>query len=155
MKSKVNNKLEIDKNSIQYRKYKDIALEFIKQGYNNIRGIYHKYYPKASEASLEVEPYRMIDNVRFIAALEEAWQEIKIEDLDIARDVIRVLHNITLKGKKDADRINAASWLGKSKGMFIDKTQEVPIEKEDNQFSFDRLSKIKLEDTKSISASEN
>ena len=131
------------KNNIQYLKYKDIAIEFIKQGYNNIRGIYKKYYPKASEESLECEAYRLLGNVRFKAALEEAWSEIKIDDLDIARDVVRTLHDITLHGKKETDRINAASWLGKSKGMFIDKTQEVPIEKEDNQFSLERLARLK------------
>ena len=122
MKLKSNTNI-IDKHSIQYLKYKDIAIEFIKSGYSNIRSIYSKYYPKASEASLETEPYRMLDNVRFRAALEEAWQEIKVEDLDIARDVIRVLHSITLNGKKEADRINASIWLGKTVALFIDKSE--------------------------------
>ena len=133
----------LDKNSIQYLKYKEMALEFIKQGYNNIRGIYQKYYPNASEASLTCEAYRLLDNVKFQIALEEVWSELKIEDLDIARDVIRVLHDITLKGKKDSDRINAASWLGKSKGLFIDKQEVTEVNKEESQFSMDRLSRIK------------
>jgi hypothetical protein len=57
--------------------------------------------------------------------------------------VIRVLHNIALKGKKDSDRINAASWLGKSKGLFIDKQEVTEVNKNDNQFSLERLSRIK------------
>ena len=134
----------IDKHSIQYLKYKDIAIECIKSGYSNIRAIYKKYYPKANEESLRTEPYRMLDNVRFQASLEEAWSEIKIDDLDICRAVIRVLHSITLNGKKEADRINAASWLGKSKGMFKDVSEVTEVNKDDNQFSLDRLSRIKL-----------
>lgn len=113
MKSKLNKDLKIDKNSIQYLKYKDIAIEFIKQGYNNIRGIYSKYYPNAAENSLDTEPYRLLDNVRFQAALEEAWQEIKVEDLDIAKEVVLVLRDKMLNAKKENDRIAAAVALGK------------------------------------------
>jgi hypothetical protein len=126
LKSKLinNNKnIDIDRYSIQYLKYKDIALEFIKQGYSNIRVIYHKHYPNASKESLDVLPYGLLDNIRFQAAIEEAWSELKIEDLDIARTVVHTLHNIAINGKKEADRINAASWLGKTKALFIDKSE--------------------------------
>jgi hypothetical protein len=117
------NKLNIDKHSIQYLKYKDIALEFIKQGYNNIRTIYSKYYPEASEDTVDVNAYVLLDNARFQAALEDAWSEVKIEDLDIARVVAHTLQNIAINGKKEADRIAAASWLGKTKALFIDKSE--------------------------------
>ena len=114
---------EVDKNSIQCLKYKDMAIEFIKQGYNNIRGIYHKYYPNASDESIDTVAYQLLDNLRFQAMLEEAWQEIKREDLNIAQTVIQTLYNIAIKGKKEADRINAASWLGKCEAMFTDKVK--------------------------------
>jgi hypothetical protein len=137
----------IDKNSVQYLKYKDIAIDFIKQGYNNIRSIYAKYYPKASEDSLRTEPYRLLDCVRFQIALEDAWSEIKVEDLDIANEVIQVLRKEMFTAKKSSDRTNAASWLGKSKAMFTDKQEVATLEKEDNQFSLSRLSRIKQADT--------
>ena len=136
-------KRELKKNGAQYLKYKSMALDFIKAGYVNIRGIYKKYHPNAKMESIDCEAYRLLDNDRFKMALEEVWDEIKVEDLDIARDVIRVLHNIALKGKKDSDRINAASWLGKSKGLFIDKQEVTEVNKDDNQFSLERLSRIK------------
>ncbi len=115
-------KRKFDKNSIQYLKYRDIALEFIKQGYNNIRSIYKTHYPKASNKSIDSAPYQLLDNLRFQQAIEEAWQEIKIKDLDIARQAIRTLYHIALNGKKEADRINAAVWLGKTDALFIDRT---------------------------------
>ena len=125
IKSKLNKNtnMSIDKHSIQYLKYKDIALEFIKQGYNNIRLIYSKYYPNASEDSLNVLPYGLLDNIRFQLALEDAYSELRIEDLDIARDVIFNLHKIMVSGHKEADRVSAASWLGKTKALFIDKSE--------------------------------
>ena len=106
-------KLKLDKNSIQYLKYKDIAIEFIKNGYNNIRSIYSKYYPNASEESINCEAYRLLDNVRFQMALEDMWKEIKIEDLDIAREVVVTLRNQMFNAKKENDRITAAIALGK------------------------------------------
>lgn len=136
-------KTELDKNSIQYLKYRDIAIDFIKQGYNNIRSIYAKYYPKASVESLDCEAYRLLDNVRFQIALEDAWREIKVEDLDIAREVIVCLRKEMFTAKSSADRITAASWLGKSEGKFIDKQEISTLEKENNQFSLNRLAKIK------------
>ena len=146
---------KIDKDSIQYLKYRDIAIEFIKQGYNNIRAIYKRYYPHASDESIDCEAYRLLDNVRFKIALEEAWSLIKVDDLDIARDVIVVLQKEMFTAKNSADRINAASWLGKSKALFTDKTEIVPTDRQDNQFSLDRLAGIKKENTKDISASGN
>ena len=140
-------KLDIDKNSIQYLKYRDIAIEFIKQGYNNIRAIYKRYYPNAADESIDTEAYRLLDNVRFQIALEEAWSLIKVEDLDIARDVIVVLQKEMFTAKNSADRITAASWLGKSKALFIDKQEIVSIDKPDNQFSLNRLAGIKQAET--------
>lgn len=134
---------EIDKNSIQYLKYRDIAIEFIKQGYNNIRAIYKKFYPNASDESIDTEAYRLLDNVRFNIALEEAWSLIKVDDLDIARDVIVCLQKEMFTAKNAADRINAASWLGKSKALFTDKTETTNTDKPDNQFSLERLSRLK------------
>lgn len=138
--------LGIDKHGVQYLKYRDMAIEFIKLGYNNIRGIYKKYYPKASDNSIDCEAYRLLDNDRFKIALEEAWTLIKIEDLDIARDVVLTLHKIMLNGKNDSDKINAASWLGKKEAMFTDRQETVPVEKEDSQFSLDRLAGLKKVD---------
>lgn len=135
--------IEIDKNSIQYLKYRDMAIDFIKQGYTNIRTIYKRYYPKASEKSLNVLPYNLLDNIRFQTALEDAWNYIKVEDLDIARDVIRCLQKEMFTAKNSADRINAASWLGKSKALFIDKAEVTNVDKPDNQFSLNRLAGMK------------
>jgi len=148
IKSKKNKteQLGIDTNSIQYLKYKDMALEFIKQGYSNIRAIYKKHYPDASDDSVDSLAYVLLDNIRFQAALEDAWREIKIDDLDIARDVVRVLQKEMFTAKNSADRISAASWLGKSKGMFIDKQEISEVNKDDNQFSLERLSRIKQAD---------
>lgn len=122
-KSKKVKGLPIDKNSIQYLKYRDIAIDFIKSGYTNIRGVYSKYYPLASDDSLDAEPYRLLDNVRFQSVLQEIWQEVKIEDLDIAHEVIICLRKEMLTAKNPADRINAASWLGKSEAIFTDKSE--------------------------------
>jgi hypothetical protein len=140
-------KKEFDKNSIQYLKYRDIAIEFIKNGYSNIREIYAKFYPKASNESIDTAAYQLLDNLRFHSALEDAWNYIKIDDLNIARDVIRCLQKEMFTAKNSADRINAASWLGKSKALFTDKQEIVPTDKSDNQFSLDRLAGIKKADT--------
>lgn len=134
---------EIDKHSIQYLKYKDIALEFIKSGYNNIRAIYSKYYPNAKMDSIDCEAYRLLDNDRFKIALEEAWSEIKIEDINLAREVVLCLRKEMYTAKNSADRIAASSWLGKKEAMFTDKQEISQTEKEDNQFSLERLSRIK------------
>ena len=104
---------ETDKNSIQCLKYRDIAIEFIKQGYNNIRGIYHKYYPKASDESIDCEAYRLLDNVRFKQAMEEVYREIKVEDLDLASEALMILRNKMFDAKKESDRITAAIAIGK------------------------------------------
>lgn len=138
---------EIDKDSIQYLKYRDIAIEFIQSGYNNIRSIYAKYYPNASEDSLRTEPYRLLDNVRFQIALEDAWKEVKIEDINISRDVVLCLYKEMMTAKNSADRIAAGSWLGKKEAMFTDKQEISQAEKEDNQFSLERLSRIKQSST--------
>lgn len=133
----------IDRASIQYLKYRDIAIEFIKSGYNNIQSIYAKYYPNAGEESLRTEPYRLLDNVRFQIALEDAWSEIKIEDINIAKEVVLCLYKEMKNAKNSADRIAAGSWLGKKEAMFTDKQEISQAEKEDNQFSLERLSRIK------------
>lgn len=136
----------IDKNSIQYLKYRDIAIEFIKNGYSNIREIYKRYYPKEKENSVNANAYRLIDDDRFRSALEDAWNYIKVDDLNIARDVIRCLQKEMFTAKNSADRINAASWLGKSKALFTDKTEIANTDKQDNQFSLGRLAGIKKAD---------
>jgi len=104
-------------------KYKDIALDWIKNNYNNIQGIYGKYYPDASEDSLKAEPYRMLDSVRFKLALDEVYREIKLEDLNIARKVLLSLYKEMTTAEKSSDRQNAAVWLGKSKAMFTERTE--------------------------------
>lgn len=113
----------INRNSVQYLKYRDMAIEFIKQRYTNITSIYAQYYPKAGKASLAGEASRLLTNAKFQLALEDAWQIIKIDDLDIARAVKQTLYDISIKGKKEADRIAAASWLGKCESMFTDRTE--------------------------------
>lgn len=121
-KHKEQGNIEVDRNSVQYLKYKDIALDFIKAGYNNIQAIYSKYYPNASEDSLKAEPYRLLDNVRFQIALGEVYAGIKKEELDLAQIAVKTLYEIATKGKKDADRVAAASWLGKCEGLFLDRS---------------------------------
>ncbi len=137
----------IDKHSIQYLKYRDIAIEFIKQGYNNIRGIYHKYYPDASDESIDCEAYRLLDNVRFQIALEEVYNEIKIEDLELAKKALKKLYSLMNNSKKESIQLEAAIWLGKTGGEFIEKHQDIPVDKPDNQFSLNRLVGIKQADT--------
>ena len=114
---------KMEKTNISDLKYKDIAIDFIKSGYTNIRAIYSKYYPTASPDSLDSEPYRLLDSVRFKAALEEAWAILKIEDLDLARDAIMVLKKEAHTAPNASDRITAASWLGKKEALFTDKLE--------------------------------
>ncbi len=104
-------------------KYREIALEYIKSGYKDIQSIYHSYYPKASPASLEVLPYKLLDRVRFQKVLQEAWLSLNLENIDLARDVILCLHKEMFNAKHSSDRIQAASWIGKSKALFIDKSE--------------------------------
>lgn len=104
---------KIDKNSIQYLKYRDIALEFIKNGYSNIRAIYKRYYPKATDYSIDCEAYRLLDNDRFKMVMEEVYKEIKVEDLDLASEALMILRNKMFDAKKESDRITAAIAIGK------------------------------------------
>lgn len=108
---------------IANHKYKDIALDWIKNRYNDIQTIYSKYYPNASDESLKSEPYRMLDNVRFKNALLEAWKVLKVKDLEIAKEVVLALRSEMFTAKESSSRIAAASWLGRTQAMFTDKTE--------------------------------
>ena len=114
---------KIDKNSIQYLKYRDIALEFIKNGYSNIRAIYKRYYPKASNESIDCEAYRLLDNVRFISVLEEVYAKVNPKELELGKQALRKLYSLMNHSKKDMVQLEAAVWLGKSEAMFIDRTE--------------------------------
>jgi len=123
-------------------RYKDIALEYIKSGYKDIQSIYHKYYPHISTSSLQVLPYRLLDNVLFQQILREAWLSLKIEDIDIARDVVLCLHKEMLNAKNASDRIAAASWLGKKEAMFTDNVkQQTTMTIEQREAIFNRIKK--------------
>ena len=111
-----------------------------KQGYNNIRGIYKKYYPEASDESVESEAYRLLDNVRFQQAKEEVWSLVNTEKLDLAKEVMLVLRNKMFQSKKENDAITAAIALGKF--VMGEKSEITQVDKNDNQFSLDRLSHI-------------
>lgn len=61
-----------------------------------------------------------------------------------------VLKNLRILGetsKNEADRIRANELLGKYLAMFTDKQEISQSEKEDNQFSLERLSRIKQSST--------
>jgi hypothetical protein len=107
----INNKI-VKIENIQYDKYKAIALDYIKNGFNDIRGIYHKYYPDANENSVDTEASRLLDNVKFKAIQAEVWRELRLEDYDIAKETAKVLWSIMFKETaKDSDKIQAAKVL--------------------------------------------
>jgi len=123
-------------------RYKDIALEYIKSGYKDIQSIYHKFYPHISTSSLQVLPYRLLDNVLFQQILKEAWLSLRLEDIDIARDVVLCLHKEMLNAKNSSDRIAAASWLGRKEAMFTDNVkQQTTMTIEQREAIFNRIKK--------------
>lgn len=100
-----------------------MALEWIKNCYQDIQGIYAKYYPGANEESVKREAYRLLDFVEFRRALRDVWKEFNMKDLDIAKEVIETLRYELKHAKKSADRQNAAIWLGKTAALFTDKQE--------------------------------
>ena len=69
--------------------------------------------------------------------------------------VLKNLRKLAENSRNEADRIRANELLGKYLAMFTDKTMDVPMNKQDNQFSLDRLSRIKVQEEKIKPASEN
>lgn len=124
--------LGIDKDSIHYLKYRDIALEFIKQGYTNIRVIYKKHYPDVCDETLDTSPYQLLDNPRFKMALEEAFTMLKPEDLDLGNKALLKLYDLMQHAKDQSVQLNAAIWLGKSDARFTDKIKDVSDISKDN-----------------------
>ena len=137
-------KKPVDKSGAIYLKYRDMAIEFIKSGYTNMRAIYKQYHPKSAWKSVEGDAYRLLANATFKAALEDAYTLINIKDLDIARDVLACLHKEMTTASNSRDRTNAASWLGKAEALFTEKIVMTNVESdEDYQFTANRLSEIR------------
>ncbi len=61
--------------------------------------------------------------------------------------VLAKLKHFVDYAKNDADKIRATELLGKWQAMFTDKQEVSTIEKEDNQFSLERLSRLKQAQT--------
>lgn len=57
--------------------------------------------------------------------------------------VLGNLKQLAENSKNEADKIRATELLGKYLAMFTDKQEISQAEKEDNQFSLERLSRIK------------
>jgi hypothetical protein len=78
----------------------------------------------------------------FQQILREAWLSLKIEDIDIARDVVLCLHKEMLNAKNASDRIAAASWLGRKEAMFTDNVkQQTTMTIEQREAIFNRIKK--------------
>jgi len=82
-------------------------------------------------------------------------EEIQKEKLNIfdkscitVEYVLGNLKHLAEVARNEADKIRATELLGKYLAMFTEKQEVTTIDKQDNQFSLDRLAKIK-------SASEN
>ncbi len=61
--------------------------------------------------------------------------------------VLGNLKHLAEVARNEADKIRATELLGKYLAMFTDKQEISQTEKEDNQFSMDRLSRIKQSST--------
>lgn len=73
------------------------------------------------------------------AEIEEDIQKIITVDY-----VLGKLRYFVDHAKNDADRIRATELLGKWQAMFTDKQEISQAEKEDNQFSLARISRLKV-----------
>ena len=72
----------------------------------------------------------------------------------VKRD-IKKIKKLTLKAKDYTNALRATELETKILGMITEKTQDVPVNKDDNQFSLDRLSRIKIAEDKTKPATEN
>ncbi len=114
-------------NKIAYLKYKGIAKDWIKNRFNDIQVIYSSYYPQASKDSLDTEPYRLLDSVRFKEAFKEVIDELDVGELDLVKTSLLVLYKEATTAKNSSDRTTAAIWLGKTGAIFTEK-QEIKQE---------------------------
>ena len=77
---------------------------------------------------------------------EEIKEELKALLVD-AEYVLRGLKTEAESAPNSSDRIAALSWIGKHLAMFTDKLETATVEKEEAQFSLERLSRIKQANT--------
>ena len=79
-------------------------------------------------------------------SMEEIKSDLKALQVDVEY-VLRGLKTEAESAPNPSDRIAALSWIGKHLAMFTDKLETATVEKEEAQFSLERLSRIKQANT--------
>ena len=103
--------------------YRGIALEYIKT--NDIRQAYKKYHPKCSDASLQVLPYNLLENVRFKFIKEALVRESNPEVEENINQCLLTLLELSISSERKSDRILAATNYLKFTMGEIQKTKNI------------------------------
>lgn len=115
---------QIAKNSEIYTRYKAMALDYAEQGYCNFAEVYAKHHPKVNADSANASASRLLASATFQQVLDDVWLQASLKKMDTVKEVHNVLRKEMTTAPKSSDRISAASWLGKTKAMFIDKSDD-------------------------------
>ena len=89
-------------------KYKAIALEYLTNGLD-IRRAYKIFHPKVSDASLNVLPYKLLDNVRFKVVKEGLAKELDADAQEKAVKCLNILYSLAVNSLKEENRISSAT----------------------------------------------
>lgn len=111
--------------------------EYLKTGGNGYKAL------KAGGLSESTARHRVRTDNKLLNVVKAEIEE-DIKSIITVDYVLNKLKYFVDNAKNDADRIRATELLGKWQAMFTDKQEISQAEKEDNQFSLDRLNKIKL-----------
>lgn len=114
--------------------------EYLKTGGNGYKAL------KAGGLSESTARHRVRANNKLLNVVKAEIEE-DIKSIITVDYVLNKLKYFVDNAKNDADRIRATELLGKWQAMFTDKQEISQSEKEDNQFSLERLSRIKQSST--------
>ncbi len=93
--------------------------------------------------SAMVEASRLLRNDKIEKMIEDRLRELDIKNVVTIEFVLNNLVFQALNAKKSSDKIRANELLGKYLAMFTEKQEVLQVDKEDNQFSLEKLSRIK------------
>ena len=118
-------------------------IKMIKVKQSKLRGNTDRQALKDAGYSEAVYNHHVNDMSVLKRVREEIEREIIAEGLT-TEFVVKGLMKEALGAHNSSDRIAAYSWIGKHLAMFTDKSEVTEVNKDDNQFSLDRLSRMKL-----------
>ena len=113
------------------------------RGENLVNSVIKAGYKAKTRLVASSYGWKLEKKVDILEAIQREKVNIFDKSMVTEEYVLNNLKQLAETSHNEADKIRANELLGKYLAMFTDKTENTNIDKQDNQFSLERLSRLK------------